>query len=277
MRLAALLAGLVLACGVSAAGAAEDPSVRYLLARERPGGGFAEGNGAAGLSLTAWVVLGLRARSATPSAGTRGYLLRTDPRDVPELELALMARSVLGLETGGYLERLRAAGRPSGLIGPTLNSTIWGVLALRQVGAPVRPETKRLLLARQARSGGWSWAAGVLPDTNDTAAAVQALRALGVRGKPIARALAFLRRHQNRDGGFELSEGRGSDTQSTAWAIQAFVAAGARTPPAAVGYLTSMRRVDGSFRYSRRYPAATPVWVTAQTLPALARRPFPLR
>jgi hypothetical protein len=34
--------------------------------------------------------------------------------------------------------------------------------------------------------------------------------------------------------------------------------------------------VDGSYRYSTHY-AATPVWVTAQVLPALARRFFPLR
>jgi len=32
---------------------------------------------------------------------------------------------------------------------------------------------------------------------------------------------------------------------------------------------------DGSYRYSKRY-AVTPVWVTAQVLPALAGKPFPL-
>jgi hypothetical protein len=37
-----------------------------------------------------------------------------------------------------------------------------------------------------------------------------------------------------------------------------------------------MHRRNGSFRYSAAY-AVTPVWVTAQVLPALARRPFPLR
>jgi hypothetical protein len=40
-------------------------------------------------------------------------------------------------------------------------------------------------------------------------------------------------------------------------------------------YLASLRRADGSYRYSRSY-ATTPVWVTSQVLPALARRPFPL-
>lgn len=276
MRLVALAVAALLAVAPAQA-AADDESVRFLAGSERPGGGFAESTGTPGLSLSAWVVLGLHARGATPSATARAYLLRTEPRDVPELELALMARAVLGLETGSLVERLRAAQRPSGLIGPTLNSTIWAALALRQAAAAVPQATKRLLLRRQGAGGGWSWTAGVPPDTNDTAAAVQALRALGVRGRPISRAVAFLRRHQRPDGGFELTLGRGSDSQSTAWVTQAFIAAGRRVPSSALAYLAQMRRQDGSYRYSRRYPAATPVWVTAQVLPALARKPFPLR
>jgi hypothetical protein len=37
-----------------------------------------------------------------------------------------------------------------------------------------------------------------------------------------------------------------------------------------------LRRADGSYRYSRAY-VTTPVWVTAQVLPALVKKPFPLR
>jgi len=117
---------------------------------------------------------------------------------------------------------------------------------------------------------------GAAPDSNDTAAVIQALRTQGVRGRPIARGIAFLRRLQNADGGFELTAGRGSDAQSTAWAIQAFVAARVKPPAGAFRYLAALRRVDGSYRYSRKY-GATPVWVTAQVLPALARKSFPLR
>jgi hypothetical protein len=105
---------------------------------------------------------------------------------------------------------------------------------------------------------------------------IQALRSQGVRGRPISRGLAFLRRLQNRDGGFELAAGRGSDAQSTAWAIQAFIAARAKPPANAFRYLARLRQGDGSYRYSRRY-AATPVWVTSQVLPALVRKSFPLR
>ena len=97
-----------------------------------------------------------------------------------------------------------------------------------------------------------------------------------MRGRPIRRALAFLLRYRNRDGGFELTQGRGSDAQSTAWAVQAFVAAGRPPPRGALTYLRRLQRPDGSFRYSGRY-VTTPVWVTAQVLPALARKAFPFR
>jgi hypothetical protein len=96
-----------------------------------------------------------------------------------------------------------------------------------------------------------------------------------VRGRPIQRAVTFLRSFENRDGGFELARGRGSDAQSTAVTIQAFVAAGAKPPARAFRYLAGLRRQDGSYRYSVRY-IATPVWVTSQVVPALARKPLPL-
>ena len=102
----------------------------------------------------------------------------------------------------------------------------------------------RFVLGRQARSGGWAWYGGGAPDSNDTAAAIQALRAAGVRGKPIRRGLAYLRRLQNRDGGFELSPGRGSDSQSTAWAIQAFVSR-AQAGPARVDRLPAPHAPGG--------------------------------
>jgi hypothetical protein len=149
------------------------------------------------------------------------------------------------------------------------------VIALRAAGAAVPPATVRYLVARQGAGGGWSWSKGGAPDSNDTAAAIEALRAVGVKGPVVAHGLRFLRRLQRRDGGFALIRGRGSDTQSTAWAIQAFFAAGTQPGRAAFRYLSRMRRADGSYRYSAR-SGTTPVWVTAQVLPALAGKPFPL-
>jgi prenyltransferase beta subunit len=182
-----------------------------------------------------------------------------------------MARAAAGDRPDDLLPRLRAH-RPGKLV----NAAIWTLLALRQAGEPAPRALVDALLRAQRPSGGWSWLAGGAADANDTAAAIQALRAAGVRGRPIERGVVFLRRHQNADGGFELTLGRGSDTQSTAWAIQALLAAGRQPGAGAFRYLARMRRPDGSYRYDARY-VTTPLWVTAQVLPALARKPFPLR
>jgi len=274
---AAVLAALVLAA-TAAAGAGVADSVRYLESRRGADGAFAEPGGRPGPGLTAWAVLGLRA-AGTPAReleASAAYLARDGEESATDLELKLVARGALGERPPELIARVRALGRPDGSIGPTVNSTIWGILALRAVGEPAPPAAVSHLLRRQHRSGGWPWTAAAAPDSNDTAAALQALRAAGVVGAPIRRGLRFLRAHQNRDGGFELTEGRGSDAQSTAWAVQALLAAGERPPAAALRYLTRLRRPDGSYRYSARY-AVTPVWVTSQVLTALAGKPLPIR
>jgi energy-coupling factor transport system substrate-specific component len=255
-----------------------DTGVSYLQAHQSGSGGFSEPGGAPSPQLTAYAVLGLRAAGASPRAGTLSYLQTHEAAlvDLTDVELAAMAQNALGGRSDSLLSRIVRARRPNGAIGSDLNSTAWGILALRQAGRTAPRPAVRFLLRRQAASGGWSWLAGTQPDSNDTAATVEALRAAGVSGRPIRRALGYLRRLQNRDGGFELTPGRGSDAQSTAWAVQAFLAAGRRPPKGSLRYLTRLRRRDGSFRYSRKY-VTTPVWVTAQVLPALARKPFPLK
>ena len=262
---------------VTAAALALASPATFLQSRQLPDGGFAERGRPSSPELTAWAVLGLRSAGiATPKAHDYLVTHEGDLSDLTDAELVLAAEAASRGASARLVARVRAAERSNGAIGPLLNSTIWGVLALRQAGEPVPARTARYLVAHQARSGGWGWAPRIAPDSNDTAAAVEALVVLNVRGAPIRRALAYLRRRQNRDGGFELQPGRDSDAQSTAWAIQAFLAAGRNPGARAFAYLRRLRRRDGSVRYSARY-GATPVWVTAQVLPALARKPFPLR
>jgi len=242
----------------------------YLQTHQAPDGGFAEPNGRASPQLTAWVALGLRA-SRVDTRNALAYLVAHEDelRRPTDLALVALAEAALGRDPEALLARLPA--RPA-----TVNAAIWQVLALRQARRAAAAVIVQLIRQGQARNGGFGWARGIAPDSNDTAAAVMALRAAGVTGAPIHRALAFLTRLQNRDGGFELTSGRGSDAQSTAWAVQAFVAAGRAPPAKSMAYLRSLRRGDGSYRYSRAY-AVTPVWVTAQVLPATLRKPFPLR
>ncbi|HEX5799984.1 MAG TPA: prenyltransferase/squalene oxidase repeat-containing protein [Gaiellaceae bacterium] len=252
----------LLALAVAAAALATPTG--YVQAQQRADGGFGDAQ------ITAWATLGLVAVGAE-TGGAAAYLARQQPQVATDVALVAMARAAAGDRPDDLLPRLRAH-RPGRLV----NATIWTILALRQAGEPAPPVLVRALRSAQRRNGGWSWHAAAAPDANDTAAAIQALRAAGVRGRPIDRGVAFLRRHQNRDGGFEVLAGRGSDTQSTAWAIQALLAAGRKPGTAAYRYLARMRRADGSYRYNARY-VTTPLWVTAQVLPALARKPFPLR
>ncbi len=277
MRLVALVL-IVLALVASAAAAAPvDDGVRYLESRQQPDGGFAEPGRASDPSLTAWAVLGLVA-AGSPPARAAGYLESKPYPTATDLELRILALRALGRNVDALADRLEELRRPDGAIGPLVNSTTWGIIALRAAGRDPGDGAVAYLKQAQAPDGGWSWSAGTQPDTDDTAAAIQALRAAGMRPRAAAlrRALAYLRTRQGRDGGFELTPGAGSNAQSTAWAIQAFLAAGRDPGRAAFAYLARAKRPDGSFRFSASH-AITPVWVTSYTVAALARRPYPLR
>jgi prenyltransferase beta subunit len=249
----------------------------FVASHQQTDGGFAEPGQRSDANLTAWAVLGLRSAGVTPGRSPVDYLTGTPASSANDLALRILALRALNQDTGAFVDRLDGMRRADGRIGSLVNSTIWGVLALRAVGRPAGTSVGYLRQA-QRPGGGWSWYPSGAPDSNDTAAAIQALRAAGVRSRarPIQRGLAYLRKLQRPDGGFALTPGRSSDAQSTAWAIQAFVAAGKEPGRRAFRYLSGLRRDDGSYRYSKRY-AVTPVWVTSQVLPALARKPFPLR
>jgi hypothetical protein len=241
---------------------------QFLQAHQLPDGAFAETGGTPSPALTAWASIGVVAAGGDPGAAL-GYLRAHDDDAMPPATLALVAFAEAALGDGGLAAALPA--EP----GQT-NAVIWTILARRQAGRTAPKALVDALLDRQSLSGGWGWARGVAPDSNDTAAALQALRSAGVTGAPIRRGLDYLRGLRRRDGGFALVRNRESDAQSTAWVVQAFLAARSRVPSGAYGYLRALRREDGSYRYSKRY-AVTPVWVTAQVLPALERMPFPIR
>jgi prenyltransferase beta subunit len=273
-----LVAGLLAVLGVvaAAAPAADLPvtsATRFLVSHQAPDGGFAETGRRPDAQLTAWAALGLAAARTAPEARSLALVyLKAHESEIhspTDRALHALARAALGDRDAGLIAALRAY-QP----GTAVNATIWTMLAVRAGGERTPVELVRSLLRAQAPSGGWSWSKGVAADSNDTAAALQALSAIGVRGDAIDRGLGFLARQRRPDGGFALVAGRRSDSQSTAWAIQAYIAAGRSPGAAAYRFLARMRRGDGSYRYSAAY-ATTPVWVTAQVLPALARRPFP--
>jgi hypothetical protein len=252
----------LLAAAVAAVAFATPSS--YLQAQQHADGGWGDPQ------LTAWSALALRAAGAD-TGGALDYLVAHEAELTQPTGIALVAfaEAALGHDPQALLAMLPAT--PD-----AVNAGIWELIALRQAGRAAPSPVVAYVVRAQAKNGGFPWTRGVAPDSNDTAAAVEALRAAGGHSRAIRRALAYIRTLQAPDGGFRLSAGRAPDAQSTALAIQAFVAAGVAPPRSAFAFLASLRRTDGSYRYSRAY-VTTPVWVTAQVLPALVKRAFPLR
>ena len=151
--------------------------------------------------------------------------------------------------------------------------TAFAILALRAAGVAPPAATTRWLARQRDADGGFNFlGAGGSSDIDDTGAALEALGA-----GASARSIRFIEKHQNGDGGFPSQPGEDSNAQSTAWAVQGLLAAGtgSRSVERALTYLRSLTAADGHIRYSHRGDQ-TPVWVTAEALMALARKPLPL-
>jgi energy-coupling factor transport system substrate-specific component len=221
--------------------------------------------------------------------------MRAHPADVSDL--GEVSRTVLVLRAAGLPPRLAGRDlvaalvrkqRGNGSFAGRVNTTAFAILALRAAGRSRSNAAVRRAaawIAGQANAdGGFNFAGRGGPSgVDDTGAAVQALAAAGKRGAAVTRrAATWLAGRQNPDGGFPLQPGAASNAQSTAWAIQGLLAAGrdparvhrggARDP---LAYLRSLTGPTGEVRYSR-VSRQTPVWVTAQAVMALARKPLPL-
>jgi Prenyltransferase and squalene oxidase repeat len=279
-RLACALLLLAALVPLTAAAATPvDGSAAFLLSRQQPDGGFAEPGRQSTPGLSAWAVLALVAAGRKPDAKALAYLrAQAGAGSAADVDLRALALSAAGEDAAPLLDRIAADARPDGTIGDYVNSTAWGILALRAGGRTVPAATVPHLLALQAPTGAWSWSGKGPGDADDTAAVVEALRAAGepATSKPIQRALAFLRRCHTTSGGFAATPGDTPNAQTSAWVIQAFAAAGASPGKNALAYLARLRQRNGSYRYAPKL-AVTPVWVTSEVVPALLRKPFPLR
>jgi prenyltransferase beta subunit len=279
--------------------------IAYLARAQNADGGFGGARGQSSSELYgAWVAMGLAAAGRDPRTLRRGGhsvldALRGEAASLNgagDLERTILALHACGASArslppraGGdpvaRLLRLRAA---DGSVSDLSNLTAFAVLALRAAGfAPANPAVQaaaRWLASQQNADGGFGFATrGGPSDVDDTAAALQALVAAGLRtGAPARHASTYLLAAQDLDGGYPQQPGGSSNAQSTAWAIQGLTAAGrnaaavtrsgSRSP---LAYLQSLVAPDGSVRYSRT-GAQTPVWVTAQALTALALKPLPI-
>ncbi|BDH04036.1 prenyltransferase/squalene oxidase repeat-containing protein [Streptomyces seoulensis] len=131
---------------------------------------------------------------------------------------------------------------PAGLFGkgdPTYDG-VWrqslALLAQDTVGEKPADEAVKWLTGQQCADGGFAsfradtgkacGGKGAQADTNSTAAAVQALAALGGHDDETGKAVKWLKDQQNKDGGWGYAPGGPSDTNSTSVVVGALAAAG---------------------------------------------------
>ena len=288
----AVLLVLALPAGASAASASKRAAT-WLAGTQNTDGGFGSTEGqASGALYTGWASLGLAAAGRNPRDVERhGHspvdYIRGSARqihDVGEVERTILVVEASGLSARDFagrdfIAKLNGYRRADGSFSGFVSYTAFGILALRSADAGGTNKPARWLARQQNEDGGFGLAPGAQSDVDNTGAALQALVATGRRG-PLGDAIGYLRKAQNGDGGFGQFDGRSSNAQSTAYAVQGLVAAG-RNPGrfrsggnSPIGYLRARQNSDGSVDYSR-VSAQTPVWVTAQAVMALARKPLP--
>jgi energy-coupling factor transport system substrate-specific component len=281
---APLVIGAVVVAGAVVgppAHAANSPT-SYLLGAQNGDGGFGTGPGQASVDLySGWAALGLAANGVDPQRVVKdghslvGYIRATSATDTGAVERTILALKAAGQSTGALVGELERRIRRNGSVSGQTNLTAFAVLALRAALITPPAKTTGWLARQQDRDGGFNYATA--PGTSDIDDTGAALEALGSSSHATARAVRFLERHQNRDGGFPSQPGAASNAQSTAWAVQGLLAAGAASASVdrALSYLRSLEAPDGHIRYSRSSDQ-TPVWVTAEALMALARKPLPI-
>src|SRR5688572_14321748 len=285
------LAALVVAMGSTGApeARADAGDGRAWLERtQNADGGFAASPGQpSSASMTTWAVLGLEAAGVNPLDVVRG---RNSPidflRDARITSATDLQRTILALEAAGISSRsfegrdlvaqLRSKRSGDGSWDGQVNITAYGILALRAAGQSDVAKSADWLRDAQNPNGGWGFAPGRGSDADSTGAALQALRVAGGSSTSLAAGARYLARSQSGDGGWTLAGGV-VNSQSTAWAVQGLVAAGGSGSALSdgVAYLARRQQGDGHYRYSSGSDQ-TPVWVTAQALTAVTRKPFPL-
>lgn len=267
----------------------------YLLSAQNHDGGYGLARGQPSSVLySGWAALALVADGRNPAHVTHGgrsllaYIEATVAHDPGSLERTILVAGATGVPPTDFhghnlLAALKRDIRPNGSVRGHVNLTTFAVLALRAAGVTPSARMMHWLVHQQDANGGFSFAQrGDLADVDDTGAVLEGLAGTSDH-RAQRRAVAFVRGAQNRNGGFPAEPGGRSNAQSTAWAVQGLVAAGVNPArvhthgsPSPLHYLRSLVTRRGAIDYSRGV-SFTPVWVTAEAILALDRKPFPLR
>lgn len=296
------------------AGAGEKEAVKkalaYLRSVQNGDGGFPFKEGeASDAGTTSWVIIALGAAGEdvsnswkkggkSPLDYLKGSSFKPDSTtDYARTLLALAAAGEKPVYKGENLaEKLKSWIDKEGKLGQKdkgedelINAHMWGILALISAGEKIANASgaRSWLIKRQNPDGSFAWAEGIEGDADDTAAALQALIALGEdKNSPvIKKALGYIKSCQLDNGGFKsgwnISQ---ANSSSDAWVIQALLAAGENVRSSywqkngkdAVSHLLSLQDKSGGFRWTKESPQPS-VLCTAYALMALEGCYFPLK
>ncbi len=201
--------------------------------------------------------------------------------------LVCAGRNPRNLDGVDLVQRLLSYQSSDGVYGASALDQAWAMLALAAARGHISPRAATTLTAMQSTEGGWEGGPGWGVDSNTTALAIQALRAVGVSSgsASIQQAIVFLRAQQAPTGGFGYSSAFGTeaDANSTSYAIQGLLAAGedplspnwrvsGRGP---LDDLLSFQLANGALTWQAGEGAN--LLATLQAIPALALKANPLR
>ncbi|MBO8159870.1 prenyltransferase/squalene oxidase repeat-containing protein [Thermosyntropha sp.] len=285
--------------------------IAYLKKVQNDDGGFPyKVGGKSDPRTTAWVIIGLSAAGEDvkkskwkKKGGTPlDYLYKhggqlKSTTDYARTLLALSAAGASPVYRGENLAyKIKSWQQPNGQFARIdkgekglINAHVWSVLALASAGikVPNAAKARKWLLDRQNPDGSFGWAEGIQGDSDDTAAALQALIVLGEKpnSKAVKRALLYLKSCQQKDGGFSGGWAiREANACSDAWVIQGLIAAKQNykgqtwtvNKKNAVVHLLSLQDRSGGFKWTKNSRKAS-VISTAYAIQALSEKPFPLK
>lgn len=273
-------------------------ALNYLRGRQQPDGGFAEPGASSSEHLTTYVIPAIAAAGEDPKLWTEAGnspidFLKTQMGSwtkLTDVERACLALASAGVEPRDFNGRnlvaeINANIASDGHIGDSISEHIWGVIALKAANESLPSGSLAWLKSVQNTDGGFSFSAGSGSDPDDTGSALQAMIISGAApdDASVDRAVKYLAYCQADDGGFKWNADF-SNTASTAWAIQGIAASGrdagssdwqtssGKTP---IQYLMDSQQPDGHIKYTSTSDSK-PAWMTAESIPALMKRPYPL-
>lgn len=291
--LVAVALGTVLVAPAPAGAATTDEAnqaAAWLKAQQNDDGGFGASPGAdSSVNITARSMLGLAAAEINPldvKAAKKTPLAYLKDRrksldDASDIALVILALKTVNSDPRDFegrdlVEALRVRSGKGYSYGNKVNVAAFAALAFQSVKAQgMRDNVVDWLRSVQTDNGGWGISSEAKSDPDSTGTVLQARPGT----KSIRKAMAYLRGVQQSSGGF--ASGGTVNSQSTGLVVTGSIASGKgpnflkQNGNSGLDFLLQRQADDGAIWYSKSSDQ-TRVWVTADTIPALAGIALPI-